>query len=73
MKWCGFACKKRKAVASKAKLSKLRRAGPIDKAPLDGAQMRWLAQLRLKVQVCQMDFTKRLLLSLSQPLLKPVR
>ena len=36
------------------------------------AQMRWLAQLRLKVQVCQMDLTKRLLLSLSQPLLKPV-
>ena len=36
------------------------------------AQMRWLAQLRLKFQVCQTHLTKRLLLSLSQPLLKPV-
>ena len=32
----GTACKNRKAVASKAKLCKRRRVGPIDEAPLDG-------------------------------------
>ena len=36
MKGSGPACKKRKAVASKAKLCKRRRVGPIDEAPLDG-------------------------------------
>ena len=36
MKVSGPACKKRKAVASKAKLCKRRRVGPIDEAPLDG-------------------------------------
>ena len=36
MQGSGLACKKRKAVASKAKLCKRRRVGPIDEAPLDG-------------------------------------
>ena len=36
MKVFGPACKKRKAVASKAKLCKRRRVGPIDEAPPDG-------------------------------------
>ena len=59
MKGFGPACKKRKAVASKAKLCKRRRVGPIDEAPLDGGTY-------------AVDLTKRLLLRLSQPLLKPV-